>query len=99
MATGSSMENAPKTDSVMSLMGADAKAGVCLCPKARTIIDIGAEEARAIKCDEKGVMMDFVINERCAAGAGAFIESMARALEVKLEDIGPFPLKRNVPAP
>ncbi len=99
VATGSSMENAPKTDSVISMMGADAKAGVCLCPKARTIIDIGAEEARAIKCDEKGVMMDFVINERCAAGAGAFIESMARALEVKLEDMGPLSLKAERASP
>ena len=99
VATGSSMENAPKTDSVISMMGADAKAGVCLSPKARTIIDIGAEEARAIKCDEKGVMMDFVINERCAAGAGAFIESMARALEVKLEDMGPLSLKAERSSP
>ena len=72
------------------MMGADAKAGVSLIPKARTIIDVGAEEARAVKCDEKGVMIDFVVNERCAAGAGAFIEAMARALEVKLEDMGPL---------
>ena len=61
------------------MMGADAKAGVLLFPKARTIIDVGAEEARAVKCDEKGIMVDFVVNERCAAGAGAFIEAMARA--------------------
>jgi benzoyl-CoA reductase subunit D len=38
-------------------------------------------------------MVDFVVNERCAAGAGAFIEAMARALEVKLEDMGPLSLK------
>jgi benzoyl-CoA reductase subunit D len=99
VATGSSMENAPKTDSTVSMMGADAKAGVFLFAKARTIIDIGAEEARAIKCDERGVMMDFVINERCAAGAGAFIESMARALEVKLEDMGPLSLKAERASP
>ncbi|MEM2081454.1 MAG: acyl-CoA dehydratase activase, partial [Candidatus Bathyarchaeia archaeon] len=50
-------------------------------------------EARAVKCDDKGVMVDFVVNERCAAGAGTFIEAMARALEVKLEDMGPLSLK------
>ena len=38
----------------------------------------------------KRVMVDFVVNERCAAGAGAFIEAMARALEVKLEEMGPL---------
>jgi benzoyl-CoA reductase subunit D len=66
---------------------------VKLFPKARTIIDVGAEEARAVKCDDKGIMMDFVVNERCAAGAGAFIEAMARALELKMEDMGPLSLK------
>ena len=92
-ATGSGMDMAPNSNSTVSMMGADAKAGVYLFPNARTIIDVGAEEARAVKCDDKGVMIDFVVNERCAAGAGAFIEAMARALEVKLEDMGPLSLK------
>ena len=92
-ATGSGMDMAPHSNSTVSMMGADAKAGVHLFPKARTIIDVGAEEARAVKCDDKGIMMDFVVNERCAAGAGAFIEAMARALEVKLEEMGPLSLK------
>jgi benzoyl-CoA reductase subunit D len=92
-ATGSGMELAPHTNSTISMMGADAKAGVHLFPKARTIIDVGAEEARAVKCDERGVMADFVVNERCAAGAGTFIEAMARALELRMEDMGPLSLK------
>jgi benzoyl-CoA reductase subunit D len=92
-ATGSGMDLAPNSDSTISMMGADAKAGVYLFPKARTIIDVGAEEARAVKCDDNGIMMDFVVNERCAAGAGAFIEAMARALEVKMQDMGPLSLK------
>ncbi len=90
--TGSGMD-VVSADSTVSMMGADAKAGVYLIPKARTIIDVGAEEARAVKCDDNGIMMDFVVNERCAAGAGTFIEAMARALEVKLEDMGPLALK------
>jgi benzoyl-CoA reductase subunit D len=98
-ATGSAMDMAPYSNSKVSMMSADAKAGVYLVPKARTIIDIGAEEARAVKCDEKGVMADFVLNERCAAGAGAFIEAMARALEVKMEDMGPLALKAERASP
>ena len=98
-ATGSAMDMAPYAASTASMMGADAKAGVFLFPKARTIIDVGAEEARAVKCDERGVMVDFVVNERCAAGAGAFIEAMARALEVKLEDMGPLALKAERASP
>jgi benzoyl-CoA reductase subunit D len=98
-ATGSAMDMAPYANRKVSMMSADAKAGVYLVPKARTIIDVGAEEARAVKCDEKGVMADFVVNERCAAGAGAFIEAMARALEVKMEDMGPLALKAERASP
>lgn len=98
-ATGSGMEMAPNANSIISMMGADAKAGVFLFPKAKTIIDVGAEEARAVKCDDNGIMIDFVVNERCAAGAGAFIEAMARALEVKLEDMGPLSLRAERASP
>jgi benzoyl-CoA reductase subunit D len=98
-ATGTAMDMAPFQHTTVSMMSADAKAGVNLIPTARTIIDIGAEEARAVKCDERGVMADFVVNERCAAGAGAFIEAMARALEVKLEDMGPLSLKAERASP
>jgi benzoyl-CoA reductase subunit D len=98
-ATGSGMDIAPYSSSTVSMVGAVAKAGVFLFPKARTIIDIGAEEARAVRCDEKGMMAEFVVNERCAAGAGTFIEAMARALEVKLEDMGPLSLKAERASP
>ena len=67
-ATGAGMDMAPYANSTISMMGADAKAGVYLFPKARTIIDVGAEEARAVKCDENGIMINFVLNERCAGG-------------------------------
>jgi benzoyl-CoA reductase subunit D len=99
VATGSAMDMAPYANGTVSMMGADAKAGVFLFPNARTIIDVGAEEARAVKCDDKGVMLGFVVNERCAAGAGAFIEAMSRALEVKLEEMGPLSLKAERASP
>ncbi|MCW4030204.1 MAG: acyl-CoA dehydratase activase [Candidatus Bathyarchaeota archaeon] len=99
LATGSAMDMAPYANSTVSMMGADAKAGVYLCPTTRTVIDVGAEEARAVRCDEKGIMLDFVVNERCAAGAGAFIEAMARALEVNLEEMGPLSLKAERASP
>ena len=69
VATGSAMAMAPYARSTISMMGADAKAGVFLFPKTRTIIDVGAEEARAIKCDEKGIMVDFV---ECFFNSGVF---------------------------
>ncbi|MCL2257870.1 MAG: acyl-CoA dehydratase activase [Candidatus Bathyarchaeota archaeon] len=91
-ATGSTLETYPYPVTNVSIMSAITKAGTHWFPNAKTIIEVGAEEARAVKCDERGVMIDFVVNERCAAGAGAFIEAMARALEIKIQDMGPLAL-------
>jgi len=98
-ATGAGVNMAPFADSTISMMGADAKAGAYFFPSARTVIDVGAEDARAVKCDEKGAMLDFIVNARCAAGAGTFIEAMARALEVDLDDMGPLSLKAERASP
>ena len=97
-ATGS-VEMVPFADSTVSMMGADARAGAYFFSSARTVIDVGAEEARAVNCNEKGAMLDFVVNARCAAGAGTFIEAMARALEVELEDMGSLSLKAERASP
>jgi len=79
-------------DESVSEVIADA-AGACqVVPTVKTVIDVGAEEGRGIKV-EGGKVRDFVINERCAAGAGTFVEAMARALEVNVEDMGPLSLK------
>ena len=98
-ATGAGVEMAPFSDSTVSMMGADARAGAYFFSSARTVIDVGAEEARAVRFDEKGIMLDFVVNARCAAGAGTFIEAMARALEVELDDMGSLSLKAKRASP
>ncbi len=65
------------------------QAAVCAArfyfPAARTIVDIGAEQALAVACDESGAILDFAVNERCAAGSGSFLEAMSRALEAPLD--------------
>lgn len=66
---------------------------------ARTVVDVGAEEGRAARIDEKGDPLDSVVNEKCAAGAGAFIETMARALEVAIEEMGPLSLQSDKKIP
>lgn len=80
-------------------VGADAKGIVFLFPGARTVIDVGAEEARAIRVNDAGKVIDFATNEKCAAGAGAFTEAMARALEVELEEFGQLSLKSKAAVP
>jgi len=68
-----------------------ARGVFAVLPQVRTVIDVGAEEGRALRCEE-GKVRNFVINDKCAAGAGAFMESMARALDVSLDDFGPLAL-------
>lgn len=79
-------------DEAVSEVVADAAGAYRVVPSVKTVIDVGAEEGRGVKV-EAGKVKDFVINERCAAGAGTFVEAMARALELKVEDMGPLSLK------
>ncbi len=93
--TGSGSEAIAEADIKVNDIKAMSVAAVYYLPSARTVADVGAEEARAAKCDEKGNVLDFAINEKCAAGSGAFIEAMARALETPLEDMGPLALSSD----
>jgi len=89
----------PNTRDMVNDIKAIGKGANFFFPKARTVVDVGAEEGRAAKLDEKGNALDFAINEKCAAGAGAFIEAMARALETPLEQMGPLALQSNKEIP
>lgn len=92
--------NEPKfKNDMVTEVGADARGTIHLFPEARTVIDVGAEEGRAIKIDAQGKVVDFAINEKCAAGAGAFTEAMARALEVELEQLGKLSLESTKAIP
>ncbi|MDP2727446.1 MAG: acyl-CoA dehydratase activase [Dehalococcoidia bacterium] len=97
--TGAGRKEAPYAKGDITEVGADAKAISFLYPSVRTLIDVGAEEGRGIKCSPEGKVLDFVINEKCAAGAGSFTESMARALEVSLEDFGKLSLSSDKAIP
>ena len=97
--TGSGKRSIKIADTQVNDIKAMTKAANYFFPNSRTVTDVGAEEGRAAKIDENGSVVDFAINEKCAAGAGAFIEAMARALEISLEDMGPLALKSNKEIP
>jgi (R)-2-hydroxyacyl-CoA dehydratese activating ATPase len=63
-----------------------------LIPDARTIIDIGAQDSKVIRINEKGKVIDFAMNDKCAAGTGRFLEVMAHVLGVALDEMGPLSL-------
>ena len=99
VATGAGRESAPLAQDSVTDVGAAARGAITLVPQARTVIDVGAEEGRAIKTDEAGKVIDFAVNEKCAAGAGSFTEAMSRALEVPLEEFGKLSLKATKTIP
>ena len=72
-----------------------AKGAHFLFPSARTVIDAGAEEVRAVSLGGEGKIKDFAINEKCAAGAGSFTETMAKALEMPLEEFAKAALQSS----
>ncbi|HID93277.1 MAG TPA: 2-hydroxyglutaryl-CoA dehydratase [bacterium (Candidatus Stahlbacteria)] len=65
----------------------------------RTIIDLGGQDTKVISLNENGDIADFVMNDKCAAGTGRFLEVIAQALQVGLEDLGELSLKSKSPIP
>jgi (R)-2-hydroxyacyl-CoA dehydratese activating ATPase len=63
----------------------------------RTVIDAGGQSMRAINFSDKGKVVDSAVNEKCAAGTGKFIEVMAKALELPLEQVGQLPFESADP--
>ena len=66
-----------------------------LNPDVRTVIDIGGQDSKVIRLDENGGVASFVMNDKCAAGTGRFLEMMARTLELSLEEISTIGLEWN----
>ncbi|MFQ6123944.1 MAG: acyl-CoA dehydratase activase [Candidatus Heimdallarchaeota archaeon] len=92
-ATGAGMNVVSFATDTVTEISADARGTHFIFPSAHTVIDVGAEEGRAIRLDDQGKVTDFGINEKCAAGAGAFTEAMARALELDIKEMGKLSLK------
>lgn len=61
-----------------------AKGANFLHPEARTVVDIGGQDSKVIRIDENGSVLNFVMNDKCAAGTGRFLEMQARALEMTM---------------
>jgi predicted CoA-substrate-specific enzyme activase len=65
-----------------------ARGAFYLNPLTRTVIDIGGQDSKVIRLDDQGRNIDFQMNDKCAAGTGRFLEVMAQALGLKLEELG-----------
>jgi len=72
-----------------------ARGAVHLFPRTRLVLDVGGQDCKAIRLDLDGRVLDFAMNDKCAAGTGRFFEVMARALEVDLDDLGGLALRAS----
>lgn len=75
-------------DKQISELSCHAKGVAFLIPGARTIIDIGGQDAKAMKLNNKGKLINFIMNDKCAAGTGRFLDVMAGVLETDVSKLG-----------
>jgi predicted CoA-substrate-specific enzyme activase len=95
--TGFGRYNVPFRDLQITDITCVGVGSVFLFPKTSTVLDIGAQSTRAIRVTETGKVKEFRTNDKCAAGAGGFIERAAKYLEVKLDDVGELSLHAAKP--
>ena len=86
VATGYGRFSVENADKQLSEITCHAKGIFHLVPSARTIIDIGGQDVKGIAIDTDGTVLNFAMNDKCAAGTGRFFESMARAFEMSLDE-------------
>ena len=88
VSTGYGRVSIPFADENVTEISCHGKGAHYLNPQIRTILDIGGQDSKAIHLNEKGDVTDFVMNDKCAAGTGRFMENFASTQEVCIEDIG-----------
>lgn len=93
VSTGYGRISIPFADRNVTEISCHGKGAHFLNPNIRTILDIGGQDSKAIRLNEKGEVTDFVMNDKCAAGTGRFLEMMARTLEIEIDELGPVSLK------
>jgi (R)-2-hydroxyacyl-CoA dehydratese activating ATPase len=98
VATGYGRLNVPFADRQITELSCHARGVSSLFTKARTAIDIGGQDAKCMRIDG-GRLVDFVMNDKCAAGTGRFLEVTAATLGIKLEDMGEISLNATKKIP
>jgi predicted CoA-substrate-specific enzyme activase len=99
ISTGYGRNSVAFADQAVTEITCHAAGAHYLDPGVRSVIDIGGQDSKAIAVNDSGSPLDFAMNDKCAAGTGRFLEVMARALEVDLDNFGSFSLKAQQPSP
>jgi predicted CoA-substrate-specific enzyme activase len=97
LSTGYGRNLVPFAHSNMSEISCHGRGAHWLVPSVRTVIDVGGQDCKAIRVDERGGLVDFRMNTKCAAGTGKALELMARSLGVDVSELGPLSLQSKDP--
>jgi predicted CoA-substrate-specific enzyme activase len=93
VSTGYGRINVPFAQKNITEITCHARGIVAVFPKVRTILDMGGQDCKIIQCDEQGNVLNFLMNEKCSAGTGRYLERIAAALKTPIEDIGHLSLQ------
>lgn len=97
VSTGYGRVMVPFADENVSEISCHGRGAKWLVPTIRTIIDVGGQDSKAIYVDAKGLVKDFRMSTKCAAGTGRALELMAESLGVKVDEVGPLSLNASEP--
>lgn len=87
--TGYGRVNVPFANRAITEIACHARGANFMCgPSVRTILDMGGQDCKAIRCDNRGKVTNFLMNDKCAAGTGRGMEVFADLLSVSIEDVG-----------
>ncbi len=93
VATGYGRVNVPFASRTVTEIACHARGVHSVFSGARTVLDMGGQDCKAIRVDDRGNHQSFMMNDKCAAGTGRFLEVIARTIGVPLEELGPLSLE------
>ncbi len=96
--TGYGRVRIPFANENISEITCHARGAFWLSPTIRTVIDIGGQDCKVMSINDAGKVLDFVMNDKCAAGTGRFLEAMARTLGIELQELSELSLRSQNPA-
>ena len=99
VSTGYGREKIPFSDHDVSEISCHGKGAHWADASVRTIVDIGGQDCKVVRIDAEGDLADFIMNDKCAAGTGRFLEGIAKSFDVQVSDLGPMALRGSDPVP
>lgn len=97
VSTGYGREKIPFANANVSEISCHGRGANWLCPTVRTVIDVGGQDCKVVRVDGNGKLVNFAMNDKCAAGTGRFLEFMAEVLGLGIEELGPRALSSQQP--